>query len=353
MKLEAQLNEILENYAFNANQIAIIRGILRGKKYEEIGEQLKSNKDSIKTQASKIFKRMNEVERFIHPINKRNLRQNLEQKQIIFVQKRRERLENPVGEVPLDSKFYVERFQEKWLEEKFLLEKEPIRIEGERGEGKSSLAMRIRDKASKSGLMVVSFNFRFDLNNEKIKNFDDFLKWFCSAISSRLGIPNCVEEYWDSELGGQDNSGIYLEDYLLPQIKKDLVLSLDRLELIDSKYVENFLVCLRAWHSKGRTERNSLFTKLRLILIYTGEIPGISPAQSGVNNSPFNLGAVVTLKGLTLDEVNDLAQRHQLNWNELEVKRFVAEIGANPALIREAFYQIANENLSLDEFLKY
>lgn len=352
MNSERQLNEILNNYSFNSNQIAIIKGILRGQSYYEIGQPFGSNKDSVKTMASRIFKKISKVDNSSEPINKKNLRDHLEAKQKFFLENRIKRLENPRGEVPLDSHFYVERFQEKWLIEQLLIAKEPIKIEGGRREGKSSLAMRIKEQALKFGNTVVDLNFRFDLNHEPIRTYDEFLKWFCSTIASRLGFPNSLDEYWDEELGGQVSSGIYFEDYLLPRIEKDLVLSLDRLECIDNKYVENFIVCLRAWHSKGRISRDSLFQKLRLILIYSRDIPGICPALSSTHNSSFNFGAAIKLNGFTLDEVKELGSLHQINWNDLEIEKLIAQIGSNPYLVREAFYQIVKYNLSLDEFLK-
>ena len=53
------------------------------------------------------------------------------------------------------------------------------------------------------------------------------------------------------------------------------------------------------------------------------------------------MGEPVELTEFTAEQVQDLAQRHQLNWNHSLVQKLMAMIGGHPYLVRVAFYHLA------------
>ena len=54
----------------------------------------------------------------------------------------------------------------------------------------------------------------------------------------------------------------------------------------------------------------------------------------------------------TDSQVQDLAHRHGLNWDEHQVKQLTKMVGGHPYLVRLAFYEIASQHLTLEELLK-
>ncbi|MDF5734040.1 MAG: AAA-like domain-containing protein, partial [Rhizonema sp. PD38] len=71
-----------------------------------------------------------------------------------------------------------------------------------------------------------------------------------------------------------------------------------------------------------------------------------------VNQSPFNVGFSVELPEFTIEQVQDLAQRHQLNWSVTEVRQLMAMVGGHPFLVRLALYNIARQHITLTQLLQ-
>ncbi len=80
-----------------------------------------------------------------------------------------------------------------------------------------------------------------------------------------------------------------------------------------------------------------------------------------INQSPFNVGLSVELPEFNNNQILDLAQRHQLDWNETEVEKLMMLVGGHPFLVHLTLYHIANINVTLinrnttkfHEFIKY
>ncbi|MBD2200692.1 AAA-like domain-containing protein, partial [Calothrix parietina] len=58
------------------------------------------------------------------------------------------------------------------------------------------------------------------------------------------------------------------------------------------------------------------------------------------------------LPEFTHEQVKDLAQRHQLNWNDTEINNLTQLVGGHPFLVRLALFQIANREINLAQFLQ-
>ena len=64
-------------------------------------------------------------------------------------------------------------------------------------------------------------------------------------------------------------------------------------------------------------------------------------------SSPLVLGLAIELPELNLSQVQDLVQRHALNWPGQEVERLMQMVGGPPYLVRVALYQIALGRMTL------
>ena len=66
-----------------------------------------------------------------------------------------------------------------------------------------------------------------------------------------------------------------------------------------------------------------------------------------VNLSPFNVGLTIQLQDFTPGQVADLNERHTSPLSPAELPALIALVGGHPYLVRQAFYTLVSEGLSL------
>lgn len=214
-------------------------------------------------------------------------------------------LEELGGQVPLDSPFYIPRPPiEERCYEAIIKPGALIRVKAPRQMGKSSLMLRILDRANQQGYQSVWLNLQA-AREESLENLDALLKWLCSRISRKLRLPDKVEEYWQGALGSNDKCTDYFELYLLEELKVPLALGLDEVdELFQYESVAgDFFGLLRAWHEESKF--NPVWRNLRLIIAHSKEVY----IPLNINQSPFNVGLPVELLPLNDNQIADLIQR--------------------------------------------
>jgi hypothetical protein len=255
--------------------------------------------------------------------------------------------ELPGGQVDLASLYYVERPPiEKKCYETVLKPGALIRIKAPRQMGKTSLMSRILLHAEKNECITVPLSFQL-ADAAIFSDLDKFLRWFCASVGRRLRLPNKLNDYWDEIFGSKDNCTAYLEEYLLPEISKPLVLGLDEVDMVfeHPNIAADFMGLLRAWHESGKN--NALWKKLRLVVVHSTE----AYIPMNINQSPFNVGLPIELPEFLPGQVLDLARKHGLDWNDEEVTRLMKMVGGHPYLVRVGLYQIAQNETTLDELL--
>lgn len=256
-------------------------------------------------------------------------------------------LEEPEGQVPLNSIFYVERPPTEADCYEFIVKPGTlIRVKGPRQIGKTSLLSRVLNYTSQKGYQSVHLSFQ-SADAKALKDLDIFLRWFCSRITHELNLPNQINDYWqDDFLGSKDKCTNYFQRYLLPEINSEIVLGLDEVDEI-FKYEEvaaDFFGLLRSWHE--RAKNNSLWQRLRLIITHSKEV--YLPLD--INHSPFNVGLPVELQVFTPRQVQDLVQRHGFVWQQDQFEELMALLGGHPYLVRVALYHLARGRTTFDEF---
>ncbi|MDZ7993710.1 MAG: AAA-like domain-containing protein [Nostoc sp. EfeVER01] len=268
-------------------------------------------------------------------------------------------LEYPEGEVALDSPFYVERppIEQRCYEEI----KKPgflIRIKAPQQMGKSSLLARILHQSENQGNITVAIDFQL-AEEEFFSDLNKFLRWFCDTVTEAVAGNNRellekllqqLDEHWKSgqRFGYMKTCKNYFERYLFPEINQPLVLGLETVDRLFEypKIYRDFFGLLRALHEEAK--RRDIWKKLRLVLVYSTE----AYVPVDINQSPFNVGLAVELLEFSHEQVKDLAQRHQLNWSDIEVEKLTGLVGGHPFLVRLALYQIARQEINLAEFLQ-
>ncbi len=257
-------------------------------------------------------------------------------------------LENPEGQVPLDSPFYVERPpNENDCYDTILQPAALIRIKAPRQLGKTSLMTRILHHARQHGYKTVSLNFQ-SADAEFLSSLDQFLQWFCASIADKLNLPDKLDEYWRGILGSKNKCTKYFERYLLPEINSPIALGLDEVDQVfkHPEIAADFFGLLRTWHERAKNELD--WQKLALVIVHSKEVY----IPLNINQSPFNVGVPIELPDFNRAQVEDLIQRHGLSWNDSQVEQLINLVDGHPYLLRVALYEIARGRISLERLLE-
>lgn len=255
--------------------------------------------------------------------------------------------ELPDGQVELASRFYVERPPiESRCYQAIARPGALIRIKAPRQMGKTSLMARILHHASESGLQTVYLDFQM-ADREAFANIDRFLQWFCAYVGEELELPDRLTDAWREGLGSKVNCKRYFEKHILAQIPSPLVLGLDEVDRVFpyENIAEDFLGLLRSSHEEAK--RREIWKNFRLVMAHSREVY----VPMDINQSPFNVGLPVDLPEFTPPQVQDLARRHGLNWEDDQIQELMAMVGGHPYLLRMAFYYIALQDLNTEQLL--
>jgi hypothetical protein len=181
-----------------------------------------------------------------------------------------------------------------------------------------------------------------------LKGLDEFVRWFCTFVSRRLGRPTQLAHYWEDGLGSSQNCTIYFEEHLLSQLEHPLVLALDDVDRIFSypQIAEDFLGMLRVWHEEAKTR--PIWKNLRLVIAHSTEVY----IQLNINRSPFNVGVPIELPELSQKQVQDLARRRGLDWDSSQVTQLMEMVGGHPHLIQLAIYSLTRQDVTFEQLLQ-
>jgi len=255
--------------------------------------------------------------------------------------------EEPEGLVPLDSLFYIERLPvEPDCYDAVIKPYSLIRVKAPRQMGKTSLLVRILHHAESQGYATVQLNLQ-TVESQILNDLNEFLQWVCASVTEELDLPDAVAEHWTETRGVVRRCQRYFERYLLPNIKKPLVLGLDEVDQVfeHPEIATDFFGMLRDWHEAGKTE--SIWRKLHLVIVHSKEVY----VPLSINRSPFNVGIPVELRTLNMTEIEELIHRHELNLSEPQKQQLINLVGGHPYLLRSALYQLARGRTTLLKLL--
>jgi AAA-like domain len=181
-----------------------------------------------------------------------------------------------------------------------------------------------------------SVNLSLELADRRthLTDLDRFLRWFCLNLSRELNLPNCIDDYWDEAgMGSKVSCTTYVEDYLLNQDDRPLILCLDNVDLLfpHPEVYEDFFGLLRSWYEKARSRAN--WKKLRLVISHSTDVY----IRLNINQSPFNVGLPIELPEFTAEQVQKLAQHYSLDWSLPQVVNLMEWVGGHPYLLEQAF----------------
>lgn len=329
-------------------QEIVLRSSWEGKTYTSIALEAHYGEERVRKVASNLWQLLSDF--WGEPINKANFRSSVEFQRLTKAHQQLIKefnrtatavsLEFPSGPVSLNSRFYIFRPP---IEELVYAEiAEPgsvICIRASKKMGKTSLILRILAQASNQGFRTVSLDFQ-QADKAVFANLDRFLRWFCANLSRELQIEPRLNDYWDEEMGSKISCSIYFQTYLLSRLQTPLVLVLNEVDWVFSypEIAGDFLPLLRSWYEQAK--RVEVWQKLRLVLVYSTEI--LVPLK--LTQSPFNIGLPIKLPNFTKQQVQELAQRHGVDWTDgKDADRLMSMVGGHPYLVRLALYNLVGK----------
>ncbi len=336
-------------------EIEVLQGAWEGKSYEEIAEQLFRSVSYInKDIGYRLWKKLSRA--LGEDVTKKSFRQALKrewQRQIDLevaspMLSFATDLELPDGPLAIDSPFYVERPPiEADCYKEILKPGSLIRIRGPRQIGKTSLLNRVLDYAAQQNYQIVRMNLR-KAEKPVFANLNRFLRWFCLNVSRQLNLEPKLDDYWDEEIGSKVSCTGYFQTYLLERLETNLVLDLDEIDTVFNypDIAEDFLALLREWHEEAMIQEG--WRKLRLVIAHSTE----AYISLNIHQSPFNVGLPLRLPPFNLQQVQTLAQLHNLIWTLEETIPLTAMVGGHPYLIRLALYHLARQDVTLQQLLQ-
>ncbi len=265
-----------------------------------------------------------------------------------------EPIQFPDGALSLASPYYIKRPS---IEDQVFAElQQPgcvIRVKAPRNFGKTSLLHRLSILANKQEYKSIYLNFQ-EADETIFASLNQFLRWFCINITQQLALTPNLNDYWDEDIGSKVSCKIYFENHLLQKLNCPLVLLLDEVNRIfeHTNIALDFLPMLRTWHEQAKNVQT--WQKLRVVIAHATEV--YVPLK--LNQSPFNVGLPIILPQFTIAQVQELAARYALDWQNnqgLQNAMLLGSlVGGHPYLTHLALYYlyIQKSEITLENLLE-
>lgn len=252
-------------------------------------------------------------------------------------------LEAPAGAVRPQSPFYMERVADSQLRHQLAGQGTTTTIQAGRQTGKTSLLMHAINAYHGEPCKVIYLDFHL-IDEESGKDLTSFLRFLSESIAEQLDLEwEAVDRYWQTARNPAQTFNRFLQQEVLRRFDDPILLAIDEADLLlGAEYKKHFFALLRAWDSRRAFDAD--WRKLNLVMVISTH-PYL--LIDDVNLSPFNVGLNIQLKDFHPDQVADLNQRHGSPLRQDEIPGLMALVGGHPYLVRQAYYTLVSESLSL------
>ena len=328
-------------------KIEVFRLSWLGKGYNIIAEETGYDHDYVRKAGSELWKEFSHA--LSTSITKRNFRPLIEEQLISEGKLNNQTPEYPGGSLSFSSPFYIERTQEEASAYQEVMHPGSIiRIKGPRKMGKSSLMLRVLDHVDEEGYNKVIIDFQL-ADRSILKDLEKLLRWICLQVTSQLQLESKIDDFWNELIGSKLSCTTYLQQYILIQNEKPVVLVFNELNLLfDFDDVSrDFLPLLRSWHEESK--HNEIMKQLRQVLIYSTEVY----VQLDINLSPFNVGLPIELSPFNGEQLEKLATIYGFNFHHdgtlnSPITLMLTKLGGHPYLTQLALYELATQSAFIE-----
>ena len=204
----------------------------------------------------------------------------------------------PIGGLPLDSNFYLERSMDRTFHAAIDRRDSFILLSGSRQVGKTSLLARGRQHAHKVGARFAFTDFQ-GLNRSELESLDAFYEALGQGLAEELDSEVPPTSVWNRDRASNFNFERYLRTEVLEKEETPVIWALDEVDrLFSCPFRSEVFGLFRTWHNQraGLGKYAGLWGRLTLIIAYA---TGAHPFIPDVDQSPFNVGTTITLEDFT------------------------------------------------------
>ncbi|MEM9904681.1 MAG: AAA-like domain-containing protein [Cyanobacteria bacterium P01_D01_bin.44] len=253
------------------------------------------------------------------------------------------------GQVALDSPLYISRLPLETLCYTAMVQPGAfLHIRGPQQSGKTSLITHALAQVRQQGLNTQMISCRL-VDGHVASSFEGFLRWFCAAVTRRLGLPDRLDDLWNPNLGNSFNCTSYFEQYLLEQLSEGLVLVLDDIDGLFQfpGFTADFLNMLRTWHEMARygDGNGQRWSKLRLVLLHS---PG-GYAFESPSMLPVNFGTTLDLPNFSQAQIASLIERYGFSLDEDLPTKLMHFLGGKPNLVQLTLHTMQHRQMPLEQ----
>jgi transcriptional regulator with XRE-family HTH domain len=256
-------------------------------------------------------------------------------------------LEAPAGAVRPQSPFYVERVADQQLKHQLAGQGTTTTIQAGRQTGKTSLLTHAINDLQPKQCQIIYLDFHL-MDETSGRDLTSFLRFLSEMIAEQLDLDwDAVDRYWQTARNPAQTFNRFLQQEVLQRFDSPILLAIDEADLLlGVEYQKHFFALLRAWDSRRAFDAN--WRKLNLVMVISTH-PYL--LIDDVNLSPFNVGLTIRLKDFSSEQVVDLNRRHGSPLRQDEVPTLMELVGGHPYLVRQAYYTLVSEGLSLKDLL--
>jgi len=256
-------------------------------------------------------------------------------------------LEAPAGAMRPESPYYIERAADSQLQDQLAGQGTTTTIQAGRQTGKTSLLIHAIHATQREQRQVIYLDFQL-IDEASLNDMPSFLRFLSEAIAEQLNLEwEVVDGYWQVARNPTQTFNRFLQREVLQLFDLQILLAIDEADmLLDAEYKRHFFALLRAWDSRRAFDAN--WRKLNLVLVISTHPYMLI---DDVSLSPFNVGLNIQLKDFTPEQVADLNQRHDSPLKSEEIPTLMSLVGGHPYLVRQAYYTLISEGLSIADLL--
>jgi transcriptional regulator with XRE-family HTH domain len=257
-------------------------------------------------------------------------------------------LEAPTGAMRPESPFYIERTADSQLRQQLVGQGTTTTIQAGRQTGKTSLLMHAIHACQGEPPQLVYLDFHL-LESASQHDLAGFLKFLTEAVAEQLDLDwEVVDGYWQSARNPAQTFNRFIQREVLGPGQQSVLLAIDEADvLLDAVFKTAFFALLRGWDSRRAFDPQ--WRRLNLVMIISTH-PYL--LIDDINLSPFNVGLNIQLRDFSDGQLAELNRRHGDPLREDELPALMALVGGHPYLVRQAYYSLVSEGLTLDGLLE-
>lgn len=245
------------------------------------------------------------------------------------------------------SPFYVERNADTLFHAALARRDGIVLVKGARQVGKTSLLARGLQAARETGARVVLTDFQ-KFNEAQLATPNDLCLALATSLALQLELDVSPHAVWNPDYGANLNLEQFVRRRVLKKLETPLVWGLDELDRVFAcPFSGEIFGLFRSWHNERSLDPFGPWGHLTLAMAYATEAHLFI---TDLNQSPFNVGTLLTLEDFTLAQVADLNRRHGEVLSDSDLTRFHDLVGGQPFLVRQGLNALASQPRAFAEF---